>query len=209
MNVEQLQNIPPIPTALSASRTKTILVPGIIGVLIGGILGYITYPIVNSTEVITTDAIDQPLCSDYGTFTVQKNDLLEKYTVGPDETLRDVARKLLEDETEAVALITANPQLREYGVDDTLPLGVSMYIPDEKYSREGVTTYIKARGNITFDDTKPMFGINAPNAATGPFIISDYIQADLTGVQAGDCVEVIYGSRGSDPQKFVFEVLLQ
>jgi len=160
-------------------------------------------------EPKSTSKEENPFCAEYGTFTVSKNDLLEKYTVGPGETLRDAARNALGDETMAIEFITANPQLRGYEIDDALPMGMKIYIPDERYTEEGITAYMKARGNIAFNDTKPMFGINAPNSGTGPFTISEQIKTELDGIREGDCVQGIYGTRGYDLQKVVFEVKLQ
>ena len=148
-------------------------------------------------------------CAKYGTANVQKSDLLEEYLVGPGETMRDIARKKLNDESRALDLIKVNPQLSNYEIDDELPMRMKVYIPNEKYSEEGITAYIKTRGNITFNKNKPMFGVNAPNSGTGPFIISENIKDDLKNIKEGDCVEVTYGSKGYDPQKVVFEVVAQ
>jgi hypothetical protein len=54
-----------------------------------------------------------------------------------------------------------------------------------------------------------MFGVNAPNSGTGPFIISENISESLQTVQQGDCVDLVFGSRGFDPQKVVLELNLQ
>ena len=136
-------------------------------------------------------------------------DLLEEYLVGPGETMRDIAKKKLGDETKATDLTIVNPQLSQYEIDSELPMGMKLYLPNEKYNSEGITAYLKASGNIAFNKNKPMFGINAPNSGTGPFTISESIEGDLINIEEGDCVVVISGSRAFDPQKVVFEVVPQ
>jgi len=156
------------------------------------------------------DEKETPFCAKYGTLTIKKTDLFEEYSVGPGETMRDIARKTLNDEKRALDLISVNPSLQFYEIDDDLPMSMKVYIPDDKYSdEEGITSYMKARGNITFNDTKPMFGVNAPNSGTGPFTISEEIKDQVRAFGEGECVEVIYGSRGYDSNKPVFEVLKQ
>lgn len=157
----------------------------------------------------TPATAETPFCKEYGTFDVPKNDLLEKYIVGPGQTLRDIAVIAMKDETKAVDIITANPKLRIYEIDDILPMRLEVVIPNEKYNKDGITAFIKSRGNISYNATKPMFGVNAPNSGTGPFTISADIKSQLNGIKQGDCVEVLYGSRGYDPQKIVLEVKRQ
>jgi hypothetical protein len=157
----------------------------------------------------SNSAKEPEFCKQYGTFEVKKSDLLKTHEVGPGETLRTIAKKELSDETKATDLISVNPQLSSYEIDDELPYKLKVFIPNEQYNEEGITNYMKTRGNIQFNKDKPMFGVNAPNSGTGPFIISDKIENDIKQVKEGDCVEIIYGSKDYDPQKIVFEVKLQ
>lgn len=155
-------------------------------------------------------AANEPeFCEQYGTFEVKKADLLKTHEVGPGETLRSIAKQELNEEMRATDFISVNPQLSSYEIDDELPFKLKVFIPNERYNEEGLTAYIKSRGNIQFNKEKPMFGVNAPNSGTGPFIISDKIKMDIEQIKEGDCVEVIYGSKGFDPQKVVLEVKLQ
>ena len=152
---------------------------------------------------------EPPFCKQYGAYQIKMTDLLEEYLVGPGETMRDIAKKKLGDETKATDLTIVNPQLSQYEIDSELPMGMKLYLPNEKYNSEGITAYLKASGNIAFNKNKPMFGINAPNSGTGPFTISESIEGDLINIEEGDCVVVISGSRAFDPQKVVFEVVPQ
>lgn len=152
---------------------------------------------------------EEPFCKQYGNVGLKFSDLLEEYSIGPGETMRDIARKKLNDESKASELISVNPQLSIYEIDQELPMRMKIYIPNEKYSGENITAYFKSRGNISFNQTKPMFGINAPNSGTGPFIISDNIKDSIKEFKNGDCVEIIYGTSAYDPQKTVFEIKKQ
>jgi len=260
MNEEQTQQaVNNVPTPVRVINNETLLIVGVVALLLGGILGYVAYPMVNAigsaepvqtegnvtvsgeggepasapssdvspteqqevgtetnvenspTSTGTTSALreENPFCKEYGTAVISKKDLLETYTIGPGETLRDVAAKVLDDETKATEIITANPMLYGYEIDDQLPMGLEIFIPNAKYTGEGITSYIRTKGNITFNETKPMFGVTAPNSGTGPFIISDDIKTDIEGIVSGDCVVVIYGSIGYDPNKIVLEVKAQ
>jgi hypothetical protein len=165
---------------------------------------------VAATETMSDKKPDTAeFCKKYGTFEIKKIDLFQEYSTGPGETMRSIAQEVFNDETKAADLITINPMLISYEIDDELPMRSKIYIPDDKYFQEGVTNYIKAQGNITYNPEKPMFGINAPNSGTGPFIISDEIKDDLSTVGEDDCVEIVYGSRDYDAQKIVFEVIKQ
>jgi hypothetical protein len=77
---------------------------------------------------------------------------------------------------------------------------------DPKYKVEGVTIYVKAQGNISYNTSQPMFGINAPNSGTGPFIIPEDMEATFKEIPQGSCVEVLYGSKGMSGQKVIFEI---
>lgn len=210
-----------------------------ISLLFGALIGYFSYPVVNKSfadartniepqnnsaplndvvqspsPITVANQIDQsgeepPFCREYGTGEIPKKELLEEYTTGPGDTLRSIAKKQLGDETEAMNLVNDNPQLRFYEVDDELQMNMTIYVPNEKYNKPGITTYIRAKGNIVYNEEKPMFGVNAPNSGTGPFLINDEIKDELEAVKQGECVEVIYGSRQLDAQKVVFEVVLQ
>ncbi|OGY25727.1 MAG: hypothetical protein A2134_02690 [Candidatus Woykebacteria bacterium RBG_16_39_9b] len=164
----------------------------------------------NTTDTSGNDSTNkQKFCEQYGTFEVKKEDLFEEYETKPGDTLRNIAKNELNDPTLATEIIKVNPTLSRYEIDDELPYKLKLYLPNEKYDEEGITTYMKARGNIEFNKEKPMFGVNAPNSGTGPFIITDKIKDNLNGIKLGDCVEVVYGSKGFDPQKVVFEVKIQ
>ncbi len=211
----------------------------IVALLFGVLVGYFSYPVVNKSisetggkiEVqknadVLSDVTQPPspisdnnqvdssgkepaFCKEYGTGEIPKKELLEEYTTGPGDTLRSIAKNQLGDETKAVDLIPDNPQLRSYEVDDELQMNVIIYLPNEKYNKPGITSYIRAKGNIAYNEEKPMFGVNAPNSGTGPFLINDEIKDELEAIEQGECVEVIYGSRQLDPQKIVFEVIPQ
>lgn len=218
-------------------KVKFILIVSIIlALIIGVICGYFIYPFMNKTDtiikdestnndtgVVTKDTIptenQQPsitpneteaqFCKEYGTSTIPKNELLEEYITGPGDTIRDIAKNKQGDETKAIELIDANSILRQYEVDDVLPMRLKIYIPNDKYNIPDITSYIRSKGNISYNKDKPMFGVNAPNSGTGPFIINDNIKDDIENIKDGDCVVVIYGSKGYDPQKVVMEVTKQ
>lgn len=95
-----------------------------------------------------------------------------------------------------------NPFCKKYG---TFMVKASE-MPAGEYAMEGVTAYIKAQGNISYNENQPMFGISAPNSGTGPFIIPDEMEAVFKAIPQGSCVEMIYGSRGFDNQKVIFQI---
>lgn len=152
---------------------------------------------------------EPPFCKEYGVAQFKKQDLLEEFTTGPGDTFRSVALKALGDETRAIDIIAANPLFAATEVDDELPMNTKLYLPNPKYDNPEVTGYVKVRGNIAFNPDKPMFGVNGPNSGTGPFMINDTIKESLTGIHEGNCVVVVYGTRGFDSNKVVFEVLPQ
>lgn len=150
-----------------------------------------------------------PFCKNYGTSGIKKTDLFEEYSIGPGETMRMVAKKFFSDETKATLLIDLNPELYEYEIDDDLPMAMKIFIPNEKYNVDGVNSFFKTSGNVSFNSEKPMFGVNAPNSGTGPFIITDELKDVMKNIKTDDCIDVLYGSKGYDPIKVVFEVTKQ
>lgn len=214
----------PSPTSHTV-RNILLVFSFIFAALIGGVLGYFSHPLINSNKQILniptgekpksteqnlvpteTKTAEKPFCKEYGTYQVNKIDLFEQYTVGPGETLRDIAKKKLNDETKAVDFITINPQLISYEIDDVLPIGRKIYIPNEKYDAEGIVSYLKVKGNIAINQDKSMFGVSSPNSNTGSFLISDKIKEDMKNIKEGDCVTVVYGSRSIGSEFVIFEV---
>lgn len=237
MPIETLEN--PVAESPAKGNLFLLFGSVIVALLFGVLVGYFSYPVVNKSLSETGANIEaqnnanvlsnvtQPpspisdnnqidpseeepaFCKEYGTSEILKKELLEEYTTGPGDTLRSIAKNKLGDETKAVDLIADNPQLRLFEVDDELQMNMTIYVPNEKYNKPGITTYIRAKGNIVYNEEKPMFGVNAPNSGTGPFLINDEIKDELEAIEQGECVEVIYGSRQLDPQKVVFEVIPQ
>lgn len=231
---------PPVMPPLNPPKVNKIVISALLlasTLLIGGLIGYLSYPLINSAKqpteiasgqptstgqnvptvtsvpsapdtptVTSTKKEEAPFCKEYGTYEIEKADLFGQYVVGPGETLRDIAKKKLNDESRAVDFIEINPQLYSYEIDKEVPMGSKIYIPNEKYMAEGVRVYLKVKGNIVYNKDKPMFGITGPNSSTGSFIITDNIKEDLKNIKEGDCVEVSYGSRSIGSAFVVFEV---
>jgi hypothetical protein len=195
----------------------TIIFVFVIGFLLGFIIRSLSVDTIQPPSqtagedtITTTEPSEQEFCKKYGTYQVSKNDLLKTYEVEKEMTLDELLGEALDNHYTTQELMTINPELNAYeATTAAIPRGTQVKLPDQSLDVEGVTSFIKAQGNISFNPDQPMFGVNAPNTGTGPFIISEEIEDKVKQLKQGDCVEVIYGSRGYSSIKVVFDIFKQ
>ena len=164
------------------STTSILLL--IIGLLIGGIIGYAVTQLKTDSTSDNIDSEKSDFCQKYD---LEKEDYLEKYTVKKGDTITSIATKELGDSNKGNQIVLLNSESLYINIQ--LEEGQNIFIPKDEYSDSKGLIY-PVVGKVLLVKGS-LLGVGT-TAGSESYRTVEFEHPDkLAAIKKGDCVEVI------------------